>query len=146
MKNANVTSEELLGNILIWQPPKRNVKRPWASSKRQYQQNYREEAYTMARILANTLRSSKVKIVKAHKLLLKHMWEDINLLCNRHNSTHLSVAYKKLFEDCASLANLIEYGFLANPTAVNYRTLAELVKISARIRERKTVQKLWSTY
>ena len=142
MKNANVTTEELLGDMLIWEQPKWNVKRLWASSKRQYQQNYREAAYTMARILTNTLRSSRAKIIKAHKLILKHMWEDMNLLCNRHNSTHLSVGYKKLFEDCASLANVIEYGFLANPN----RTLAELVKISTRIRERKTVQKLWSTY
>ena len=40
----------------------------------------------------------------------------------------------------------MEYGFLASPAAVSYRILAELVKISMRIRERKTVQKLQSTY
>lgn len=51
-----------------------------------------------------------------------------------------------LFEDCASLTNLIEYGFLANPTAANDLALAELVKISTRITERKTLQKLQSIY
>lgn len=70
----------------------------------------------------------------------------MSLLCNWHNSTHLSVGYMMLFEDCASLTNLIEYGFLANPTAANDLALAELVKISTRITERKTLQKLQSIY
>lgn len=53
---------------------------------------------------------------------------------------------KKLSDNCAGVANFIKYSFLDNPAAVNYSTVAELVKVSTRIRERKTVQKLWSPY
>lgn len=71
MKNANVAPEELLGDTLIQDLPKQNVKRPWTSFKRHCQQNYREEIHTKP--MSNTLWSSRDEIIKAHMLVLKIM-------------------------------------------------------------------------
>lgn len=56
------------------------------------------------------------------------------------------MGYVKLIKYCASPASFAQYGFLAKPAALTCLTLTELVKISTRIRKRKTVQKLQNTY